>query len=88
MVVLCVAPTTFQRPTTNPFEVDPASVGRFVDEDAGDPVGVAEWRVYADSVEDLPNKPDATPVAAASIYALVNDVLGRCKEYERPRLIV
>jgi len=87
-VVLCVAPTTLQRPTTNPFEVDPASVGRFVDEDAGDPVGVAEWRVYADSVDDLPNRPDATPVAAASIYALLVGVLGRYIEYERTRLIV
>jgi hypothetical protein len=87
-VVLCVAPTTLQRPTTNPFEGDPASVGRFVDEDAGDPVGVEEWRVYADSVDDLPNRPDATPVAAASIYALLVGVLGRCVKYKRTRLIV
>lgn len=85
---MCVAPTTLQRPTTNPFEGDPASVGRFVDEDAGDPVGVAEWRVYADSVDDLPNRPDATPVAAASIYALLVGVLGRCVKYKRTRLIV
>lgn len=44
--------------------------------------------MYADSVEDLPKRPDATPVAAASIYALVNDVLGRCMKYARTRLIV
>jgi hypothetical protein len=42
--------------------------------------------VYADSEDDLPNRPEATPVAAASIYALIVGVLGRYVKYERTRL--
>lgn len=62
-VVLCVAPTTRHNPTLNPFEVEPAKEGRFVDEDEGEAEGVEEWKVYADSEDDLPNSPEA----AASI---------------------
>jgi hypothetical protein len=59
-VVLCVALSTFHRPTvTLLLELAWAVPGRLAEDDAGeDPAEVC--KVYADSDDDLPNKLDAT----------------------------
>jgi len=81
-VVLCVADMTFHRPTLNGCAcalgagddrpdldatptADPTADARLVVDDEGD--GPVECTVYADSVDDLPKRPDAT----ASMLAIV-----------------
>lgn len=47
---------------------------------AGEPMGVDEWRVYADSEDDFPNRPEATPVAAASMLGPFYRIAGGGRE--------
>lgn len=69
-VVLCVALTTFQRPTVTALAEDVLPVaGRLVDELAGDgPADVCS--VYADKEDDFPKRFDATANILLSAPAL------------------